>query len=135
MTNEEHTPSPASVARKLADRGDQLVHPDLINADVRWRSARLFTAEELKFDHISDAISWMEKLGAETDHERLRQSVLSLKRELELIVASKRTTEPDRQLAREVGQWLTIWLQNPPIFPDWFALRQNAIEFRGQFGF
>lgn len=135
MANEKHTPSPASQARALADRGGKLAHPEIINADVRWRSERLFTAEELKFDTPAAAVAWMEKLGAETDHERLRQPVLSLKRELELIVTSERTTQHDRQLAREIGQWLTIWLQNPQIFLDWFALRQNAVEFREQFGF
>ncbi|HEX2270209.1 MAG TPA: hypothetical protein VHH35_11765 [Pyrinomonadaceae bacterium] len=135
MVSEENTSSPASLARALADRGGELVHPDVINEDVRWRSSRLFTAEELKFDNISAAVAWMEKLAARTDHESLRQTVLSLKRELELIVASERTTEHDRQLAAEVGQWLAIWLQNPRIFLDWFALRQNAVEFRERFRF
>jgi hypothetical protein len=122
--------SPASSARKLADRGGQLVHPDVINEDVRWRSPRLFTAEELKFDNISTAIEWMQKLA---DRDDLRQSVLSLKRELDLVVASQRTTEHDRQLAGEIRQWLIIWLQNPKIFPDWFALRQHSREFRDRF--
>ena len=125
--------SPASVARTLADRGVSLVHPDVLNEDVRWRSARLFTAEELNFD-IAGAITWMETLAVRGDREDLRPAVLSLKRELELIVAGVRTTEHDRRLAEEVRQWLTVWLQNPQIFPDWFALRQNAHEFREQFG-
>ncbi len=132
MVNEDST-SPASIARKLADRGVPLVHPDMLNADVRWRSTRLFTAEELNFDSISGAIAWMEKLGARTDDERLRQPILNLKRELELIVANDRTTEHDRQLATEVGQWLTVWLQHPRIFLDWFTLRQNSVEFRELF--
>ena len=132
MVNEDSA-SPASIARKQAERGVQLVHPDVLETDVRWRSTRLFTAEELNFDNISTAIAWMQKLGARTDHEHLRQPVLSLKRELELIVAGKRTNEHDRQLAIEVGQWLAIWLHNTRIFPDWFALRQNSPEFRERF--
>lgn len=131
MVNEKNTSSPASLARTLADRGDELVHPDVINADVRWRSSRLFTAEELNFDSPAAAVAWMEKLARESD--RPRETVLSLKRELELIVASKQTTDQDRQLATEVGQWLTIWLQNPRIFLDWFALRQDSVEFRERF--
>lgn len=119
------------MARKLADRGGQLVHPDVINADVQWRAARLFTAEELNFDNISIAIVWMEKLARENVHPR--ETILSVKRELELVAASSRATEKDRQLATEVGQWLTVWLQNPLIFPDWFALRRNAAEFRERF--
>lgn len=126
--------SPASVARARADRGVALVHPDVLDDDVRWRSPRMFTAEELKFDNQAAAVSWMEKLGARADNQVLRPAVLSLKRELELVVAGVRTSEGDRRLAEEVGQWLTIWLQNPQIFLDWFALRQNTAEFRERFG-
>ena len=130
--------SPASVARALADRGTPLVHPDVLDADVRWRSPRLFTAEELKFDNIATAVAWMEKLAGRSinpaNNHGLRPAVLSLKRELELVVASVRTNEHDRRLAEEIGQWLTIWLQNPQIFLDWFALRQNAAEFRERWG-
>ena len=115
------------------DGGGKLVHPDVIDEDVRWRSPRLFTAEELKFDDISAAIAWMEKLAREND--RPRETILGLKRELDSIVAAARTSEHDRQLASEIGQWLAIWLQNPGIFPDWFVLRQNAVEFRERFRF
>ena len=123
--------SPASIARTEADRGAQLVHPDVLNSDAVWRSARLFTAEELNFDTVVAAISWMEELPRK---DSPRESVLSLKRELELIVGSSRTSEKDRQLAAEVAQWLTIWLQNPQIFADWFALRRDTAEFRRLFG-
>ena len=126
--------SPASVARALADRGAVLVHPDVLDDDVRWRSSRMFTAEELKFDNLAAAVSWMEKLATRPDNQVLRRAVLSLKRELELVVAGVRSSERDRRLAEEVGQWLTIWLQNPEIFLDWFTLRQNAAEFRERFG-
>ncbi|HKR12216.1 MAG TPA: hypothetical protein VJT15_09170 [Pyrinomonadaceae bacterium] len=130
MVNEKN--SPASLARTLADSGGDIVHPDVIDDDVRWRSSRLFTAEELSFDSPAAAVAWMENFARENN--RPRETILSLKRELELIVASPRTTEHDRQLAREIGQWLAIWLQNPGIFLDWFALRQNAAEFRQLFG-
>jgi hypothetical protein len=122
--------SPASVARTQADHGAQLAHPDVLNADVRWRSPRLFTAEELKFDTVAAAVAWMEELPRKNPP---REPVLSLKRELELVVASSRTNEKDRHLAAEVAQWLTIWLQSPQIFADWFALRRETAEFRRLF--
>lgn len=125
--------SPASVARTLADSGVELVHPEVLDADVRWRSPRMFTAEELNFDSVSAAVAWMENLAARPDNQDLRPAVLSLKRELELVAARAQTTEHDRRLAEEIRQWLTVWLQNPQIFPDWFALRQNAAEFREHF--
>lgn len=98
----------------------------------------MFRAEELNFNSMAAAVAWMEKLARrsdnQADNDALRPAVLSLKRELELVVASVRTTEHDRRLAEEVSQWLTVWLQNPQIFLDWFALRQNAAEFRERFG-
>ncbi len=76
----------------------------------------------------------MNNLSRRPDHEQLRPAVLSLKRELESVVASKRTSQKDRQLAREIRQWLTVWLQNPAIFDDWFELRRNTDEFVHLFG-
>lgn len=108
------------------------MHPDVLNADVRWRAARLFTAEELKFQTPAAAVAWMEKLAG--DNDRPREAVLSLKRELELVIASSRTDPNDRELAAEIAQWLTIWLHNPRIFMDWFALRRNTPEFLRIFG-
>lgn len=130
MANEK-SQSPASIARTQADRGAQLIHPDVLNADVIWRSARLFTAEDLKFDTAAAAVAWMEDLPRRNPP---RETVLSLKRELELVAESSRTSGSDRQLAVEIAQWLTVWLQNPQIFDDWFALRRNTAEFRQLFG-
>jgi len=76
----------------------------------------------------------MNNLSRRPDHEQLRPAVLSLKRELESVVASERTSQKDRHLAREMGQWLTVWLQNPAIFDDWFELRRKTHEFIRLFG-
>ena len=121
--------SPASGARKLADQGAPLAHADVLNADVWWRSARLFTAEELNFDTPAAAVAWMEKLSERPDHDQFRQAVLNIKLELEFVLASQRTSENDRQLAREIRQWLSVWLQNPRLFKDWFELRRKTAEF------
>jgi len=130
----ETSQSPAAIARTQADQGAELVHPDVLDTDVRWRSARLFTAEELNFETPAAAVTWMESLSARPDRDELRQAVLNLKRELELVEAGQRTSEKDRRLAGEIRQWLTIWLQNPQIFDDWFALRRETTEFLQIFG-
>jgi len=122
------------MARTQADQGAQLVHPNVLDADVRWRSDKLFTAEELNFDSPAAAVRWMEDLAGRANQDQLRPAVLNLKRELELIIASTRTSQTDRRLAREVSQWLTVWLQNPAIFEDWFELRRNTAEFVQLFG-
>ena len=118
----------------MADDGGELTHPDVLNVDLNWRSPRLFTAEELNFDTPAAAVTWMENLSHRPDRGQLRQAVLNIKRELEFVVASQRISQKDRQLATEIRQWLTIWLQNPQIFDDWFALRRKTAEFLQIFG-
>jgi len=123
--------SPALIARVLADHGARLGHPEILQADTRWREKQsLFTADDLEFGNLDAAIRLINKIeqlkGDTTRRESLRQAVRSLKTELDSFAASK-------PLAAEVAQWLTVWLQNPPIFAEWLALRQNTAEFRERF--
>jgi hypothetical protein len=127
--------SPASIARTLADHGARLGHPDVLEADLRWREGNaLFTPEDLTFGTLEAATALIEKIERlraqfETDNSRLehlRKSVRQIKGELELPVNNK--------LAQELAQWLTIWLQNPKIFSEWLALRRATDEFQQRFG-
>ena len=122
------------MARTQVDQGAPLKHPDLLESDLRWRRERMFTAEELNFDTPASAVNWMMVLSSRPDPDQSRPAVLSLKRELELVAGSERTKQTDRPLAREMSQWLTVWLQNPAIFEDWFELRRNTAEFMQLFG-
>jgi hypothetical protein len=63
--------------------------------------------------------------------EHLRQSVHQIKSELDVLAASERAGQ--KILAREVAQWLTVWLQNPQIFSEWLVLRRNTPEFQERF--
>jgi len=123
--------SPASIARVLAEHGARLGHPEILQADTRWREEQsLFTAEELEFSSLDAALRFIDKvehLRQQSENvERLRQAVRSLKLELESFAASNK-------LAAEVAQWLTVWLQNPQIFAEWLTFRQNTTEFRERF--
>ena len=127
--------SPAAIARVLADHGAPLRHPEILQADARWREKQsLFTAEDLEFANLETAIRLINKVEElwqqfENDvatRERLRQAVRSLKTELDSFA-------PTKQLAAEVSQWLTVWLQTPQIFAEWLTLRQNTAEFRERF--
>jgi len=123
--------SPAAIARVLADHGARLGHPEILQADARWREKHsLFTADDLEFGNLEAArklINKIEQLESDpTTRESLRQSVRSLKAELDSLSSSK-------ELAAEVAQWLGVWLQNPQIFTEWLALRQNTPEFRDRF--
>ena len=128
--------SPASIARTLADHGVRLKHPEVVDADVRWREREMFAAfscEELNFTTIEAALAWIEKLTALPHEAELRRFVVQIKTELESLAASRRISLPERLVAGEVAQWLTLWLQNPAIFGDWLSLRRQSTEFRERF--
>jgi hypothetical protein len=130
----------ASIARTLADHGAQLGYPDVLAADRTWRErSSLFTPEDLKFGSVEAAMGLIEKIEGlrenfENDKpmlEHLRQSVQRIKNELDVMAGSDRFGQ--KTLANEVAQWLAIWLQNPEIFAQWFALRRDTPEFRERF--
>ena len=132
-----HVPeSPASIARTLADHGVRLRHPEILEADLRWRQRReiaVFAPEELNFPTIGSAVEWMEKLSAFALTPEVRTLVLQVKTELSLVASSKQVPTVDREIAAEIAEWLTVWLQNPPIFADWLTLRRESAEFRMRF--
>lgn len=128
--------SPASIARTLADHGVHLKHPEILEADLRWREREelaLFGSEELNFTTIEAALMWIEKVGALEQQVDLRKLVLPLKVELEYMAASMQIPLPQRLIAAEVAQWLAILLQNPSIFADWLILRRQSPEFQARF--
>ena len=129
--------SPARIARTLADHQVRLRHFEVLATDSRWREDQINKWPDLRefnFETIASAISSVQRL--ETLRKRFSsagndagvQIVVERARELKLEMARKRT-----ELARELVQWLTIWLQNPEIFMDWLELRQGSAEFRRQF--
>jgi len=127
--------APASIARVLADHGARLGHPEILQADARWRDRQhLFTPEDLAFDSIDAALAFMEKLQQADDQSSLRPSVQQIKHELDYLAMSPKAPANRRAVAREVAQWLTVWLQNPQIFPEWLELRRATNEFRELFG-
>jgi len=127
--------SPASIARVLADDGARLRHPEILQSDTRWREQQyFFTPDDLAFDSVDAAFGFIEKLQQAHDQPSLRQSVLQIKQELDLLVAMPMAPPKRRAVAREAAQWLTIWLQNPQIFPEWLDLRRSTAEFQELFG-
>jgi hypothetical protein len=125
--------SPASIARALADHGARLGHPEILQADVRWRESNLFfTAKDLTLESLEGATALMEKIESlrrqleneKPKVEELYRQVRQFKSELELMPS---------WLGQELAQWLTIWLQNPQIFGEWLELRRSTAEFRERF--
>jgi hypothetical protein len=126
--------SPALIARVLADHGARLGHPEILQTDTGWRERQhFFTPDDLLFDSITAAFAFIEKLQQAEDQPSLRQSVQLIKYELDYLATSKVPANRGA-VAREAAQWLTVWLQNPQIFPEWLDLRRSTNEFRELFG-
>lgn len=132
--------SPASIARALADHGVRLGHPEILQTDMHWRERNhLFTSEDLTFGTIDAANALIEKIEILRQQfennlaiaERLRYEVRQLKIELDLLAANEKAE--NRDLAQEVAQWLTIWLQTPQIFGEWLSLRRATADFQARF--
>jgi hypothetical protein len=137
--------SPASIARMVADEGAVLRHPEVFACDLKWRRTsvndRSFQ-EELDFSSLSAAFVAMVKLeekrlqlhaGDTRSLTQLRNIVTSARKDLLLRARSKIIDAAQRQEAKEISQWLTIWLQAPELFSDWLDLRRRSPEFRRRF--
>jgi len=134
--------SPAAIARTLADEGAVLRHPEVLDFDTQWREQNLTTLllpDELNFSDLvesSKSITRLDELRRRLEGEgdqvrlrRLRELALSIKRESQRLARSKIAGEKKRAEAREIAQWLTVWLQEPDMFEDWLSLRRRSPEF------
>jgi len=97
--------SPASIARVLADHGARLGHPEILQADSRWRERQhLFTPDDLAFDTIDAAgafIDKLEQLRQTHDQQSLRQSVQQIKQEFDVLATVPHISKNRRAIARE----------------------------------
>lgn len=138
--------SPASIARTLAEEGAVLRHPEVLEFDKNWRErflSDLIAADDLDFSGLEEAAESIKRLDGvrkrraqeaeQSELGRLRDLVLRIKEETELVARSRIVDEKERLLASEIVQWLTVWLQEPDIFEDWLSLRQRSSEYNAIF--
>ena len=101
--------SPASIARVLADHGARLGHPEILQADIRWREVQLlFTPEQLEFANLEAAkalLNRIEQLRLQFENdsmmlERLRQTVRQFKTDMDFLAGSPWAGQKRRELAR-----------------------------------
>ena len=138
--------SPAAIARTLADEGAVLRHPEVLDCDTKWREQHIFgtvARDQFDFSSLHQAIESIRKLeywrtkfeheGEEAELRRVHEIALEYKQEAQLVSRSKVVAGKKRFEAREIAQWLTIWMQEPDIFEDWLSLRQRSPEFMHRF--
>ena len=139
--------SPASIAREVADEGAMLRHPEVLHCDTRWRTqqlAELIAGEDLDFSNLVAAkasLLKIDELRREAEAEsnepalrRLRELVVGGGKEARLVARSRIVPDQERIIAKEIMEWLRVWLHQPDLFADWLSLRQRTPEYRKEFG-
>lgn len=151
-------PSPAAIARTVADEGAVLRHPEVFECDLKWRKQKLeerSIQDALDFSNLSLAFDSVVKLEEQrlelhrgtgekgqgkrgidnttAESKKLRDIVIAAREELLLRTRSKILEENQRQEANEISEWLRVWLQAPELFSDWLDLRRRSPEFRQRF--
>jgi len=137
--------SPAMIARTVADEGAVLRHPEVFECDFNWRkqiAERVFQSE-LDFSRLSIAFESMvsveeewRKFQTEADvkgQAELRNIISVARKDLLLKARSKIIDEGQREEAKEISNWLAVWLQGPELFSDWLDLRRRSPEFQKKF--
>ena len=139
--------SPAAIARTVADEGAVLRHPEVFDYDAEWRERKLAETrlpEEWSFANLSQASESFVKLDEQRQRlegandepglKRLRDLISRVRAESQLIAQSNIIDDAGRAQAKEIANWLMIWLQSPELFLDWLDLRRRSPEFVEKFG-
>ena len=100
-------------------------------------------AQDLSFTDLAQAAAFLkriDKLRREVEQEgnqqklkQVRELALHNKQEAQLVAGSKIVTAQDRLVAKEIAEWIRVWLQQPDLFDDWLSLRQRSPEYRRKF--
>lgn len=138
--------SPAAIARELADEGAVLRHPEVLLCDTKWReqqAAQLKADGDIDFSNLVAAkasLLKIDKLRREAEAEsnkralqRLRALVVGAGEEARLVARSRVMPDHERVVAKEIMEWVKVWLQQPELFADWLSLRQRSPEYRKEF--
>jgi len=144
---------PAAIARILADEGAELLHPEVIECDARWREARIeretnrfkgldalvsnkplrLKQAELLINKLETLRKDFEKSADQTASRQLRSIAIEAREAAELVAWDRSVDEGLRREQAEIAQWIAVWLQTPNLFADWFDLRRRSTEFRKKF--
>lgn len=129
--------SPAAIARVVADEGAVLRHPEVLECDSKWRLQYLESQDfelELNFSDFERAVTSFSVLEKEqASAGRLRDVVTKARQNQILISRSKILPAIERERAKEISDWLKVWLESPKLFSDWLDLRLRSEEFRKKF--
>jgi hypothetical protein len=140
-------PTPAVLARLLADEGAELRHVEVLELDVERRLDDPYQPmfrNLIKLANLDEATTSMRalenlrrKFAAEKDQvgaRRLLELARRAKQRLLATVKSSRTGPERSRECAELAEWLTVWLNQPEVFDTWLDLRRRAPDFKEKFG-
>ncbi len=138
---------PMRIARVLADEGAELRHAEILNLDFQRRSNDPYDAyfrNIFKFSTFEEALRSLRNLenlrqafNKKDDPiglRRLRDAVTEERDGLNYIASDKRLGDAERAKAKEIAEWISLWIKTPAIFESWIDLRRNSPEFASRFG-
>lgn len=118
----EHGPISESYLRTLLR--DSGVPLDPLVDGVRQES---FDAIERSLIRLSGAYEAARASGDREVVSAIRKAVISGKDHARW-AAERAKDSAKRADKEEMGQWMLVWLENPPLFPGWVRVRRAAIE-------
>ena len=134
--------SPAAIARVVADEGAALRHPEVFECDLKWRAGKAY--HQLDFSTLKSALESfgaveikrreLEQTKDNSGLQRLSDAIAAARQDSLLLSRSKILPAQERAEAKEVAEWLRVWLVAPELFRDWLELRMRSEEFRKRFG-
>lgn len=86
------------------------------------------------FDHLERTLATLaaeyqaaDRAGAKARRAEIRRIVITARRHAAFAAANQRLDETRRGVKREMHLWIHTWLENPPLFPTWLALRKRVL--------
>jgi hypothetical protein len=143
--------SPASLARRLADEGAELRHPEVIEFDARWREKQIESGELAGHDDVvaakpltlkqAEALirkcekqrRQFERAGDRSALRRLRDNAINARQEAQAFTRDRTLEAKQRVEQAEIMEWLLVWIQTPNLFDEWLDLRHRSPDFRRKF--
>jgi hypothetical protein len=137
--------SPAAIARVVADEGAALRHPEVFECDWKWRAGKATSlGHQLDFSTLKSALESfgaveikrreLEQTKQNVGLQHLSDAITAARQDSLLLSRSKILPARERAEAKEVSEWLRVWLLAPELFHDWLELRMRSEEFRKRFG-
>jgi hypothetical protein len=150
---EEQLPSPARIARELAQEGAALRHPEIIESDARWRESQianqmnafqslrlLQTGAQLQFDQAAAIVAELERLrsrfvntGDDVALADLKTLAIEARQAAKNRARDSSLSAAERGVQAEISEWFRVWLETPNLFDQWLELRKSSASFKEKF--